>query len=177
MQTNVGMPIVPYQGPGRATQSLEPPTTPVPAASTDAPVREISSEVLMTLGQRLLGLFDQYRSDRRIAELQWLRNQRQYKGIYDPEVEQAMNPNRSKAYPRITRTKCITVLAHLMNLMFPGNERNWEIQPAPAPSITKDDVKEAIKAAQDRDQADGTPPITPLTQAYVMDAVHQLMLD
>src|SRR5208282_6790719 len=86
-------------------------------------------------------------------------------------------PNRSKAYPRITRTKCITVLAHLMNLMFPGNERNWEIRPAPAPSITKDDVKEAIKAAQDRDQADGTPPIIPLTQAYVMDAVHQLMLD
>ena len=35
-------------------------------------------------------MFMQYVSDRRIVELRWLANQRQYLGIYDPEVEQAV---------------------------------------------------------------------------------------
>jgi hypothetical protein len=76
-------------------------------------------------------MFMQYVSDRRIVELRWLANQRQYLGIYDPEVEKSMSPNRSKAYPKITRTKCISVLARIMNLMFQGNERNWEIHASP----------------------------------------------
>ena len=155
---------------------LTPPAVPVPKESTDAPVKEISAESLVILGQRLNSLFDQYRADRRISELRWLRNQRQYLGLYDPEIELQLSQNRSKAYPRITRVKCITVLSHLMNLMFPGNERNWEIKPAPDPDISMDDVKEAIAAAQKRDQASGLPP-GQVDADYAMDAVHQLMID
>ena len=153
-----------------------PPAVKVPAPLADAPVKEISSEDLAVLGTRYMQLFEQYRSDRRIAEIRWLRNQRQYLGVYDPEIEQEMNVNRSKAYPRITRVKCITVLSHLMNLMFPGNERNWELTPAPDPDITKEDVVEAIKAAQAKDQAANVPP-APMTLQYAMDAIHQLMCD
>ena len=116
------------------------------------------------------------RVERRIAELRWLRNQRQYLGVYDPEIEQALSDSRSKAYPRITRVKCITVLSKLMHLMFPGNERNWELNPAPAPDITADDVKEAIAKQQQRDQQAGLDP-QQVTPDYAMDAVHQLMLD
>ena len=155
---------------------IDPPAVPVPAASKNAPVREIKQDDLKVLGNRLASLFDMYRSDRRIAELRWLRNQRQYLGIYDPEIEQEMSPNRSKAYPRITRVKCITVLSHLMNLMFPGNERNWEIQPAPDPDITEADVKEAIQAAQKRDQDAGQQQ-SDITPDWVMQAVHDMMVD
>ncbi|MFM7856222.1 MAG: hypothetical protein ACKO96_30940, partial [Flammeovirgaceae bacterium] len=81
-----------------------------------APVKVIKSDELRQLGQNLEKLFTQYVSDRRIAELKWLRNLRQYLGIYDPEIERDLSPNRSKAYPRITRVKCISVLSHIMNL-------------------------------------------------------------
>lgn len=153
---------------------IEPPSVKVTGA--DAPVSVITAEALKTMGQRLATLFEMYRSDRRIAEERWLRNQRQYLGIYDPEIEKEMNVNRSKAYPKLTRVKCLTVLSHLMNLMFPGNERNWELRPAPDPDIGPDDVAEAIKAAQTRDQEAGLP-AAPVTVRYAMDAVHQLMVD
>lgn len=139
-------------------------------------MREIKAEDLKTLGTRLVALFDQYRSDRRIAELRWLRNQRQYLGIYDPEIEQEMSVNRSKAYPRITRVKCITVLSHLMNLMFPGNERNWELRPAPDPDIEMEDVQDAIRAAQQREAEAGLPPSN-MSPDWVMDAVHEMMVE
>ena len=82
------------------------------------------SDVLGTLSHTYKTRFTRYESDRRLAEQRWLRNLRQYMGVYDPEIERQLQPNRSKAYPRITRVKCISVLSRLMNLMFPGNERN-----------------------------------------------------
>jgi len=154
---------------------ITPPDVDVPA-SADAPVKVIKAEDLALLANKLTMLFYQYRVERRIAELRWLRNQRQYLGVYDPEIEQALSDSRSKAYPRITRVKCITVLSKLMHLMFPGNERNWELSPAPAPDITADDVKEAIAKQQQRDQQAGLDQQA-VTPDYAMDAVHQLMLD
>src|SRR5579863_1243345 len=111
------------------TASLEPPDVKVPGE--DSPVKEIDSEGLRNLGLKLSQLWQQYRSDRRIAELRWLRNERQYLGIYDPEVDKELQPNRSRAYPRITRVKCISVLSRLMSLMFPGDEQNWELKASP----------------------------------------------
>jgi hypothetical protein len=141
----------------------------------DPPVRKISSEALRTLGQRFATMFMQYASDRRIVELRWLANQRQYLGLYDPEVEKSFSPNRSKAYPKITRTKCISVLARIMNLMFQGNERNWEIHAAPWPDITSKEVTEALKLAQEKDQQAGVSSPDPTDEFtfnnYVMEAL------
>jgi hypothetical protein len=104
-----------------ADTALPPPqTVPSPA---EAPVRQINGEQMRLLALKLTALFGQYKSDRKLAEYRWLRNQRQYLGIYDPEIEKELSANRSKAYPKITRVKCISVLSRLMNLMFPGNER------------------------------------------------------
>jgi hypothetical protein len=153
-----------------------PPDVTVPKGSEDAPIKVIRGENLTMLAHRLKALFDQYRMERRIAELRWLRNQRQYLGIYDPEIEQAMNPNRSKAYPKITRVKCITVVSHMMNLMFPGNERNWELRPGPPTDISMDDVKQAIAEQQARDQAAGIQP-QPVDADYAMAAVHEMLCD
>lgn len=138
----------------------------------DPPIKKINPDELRMLGQKLDFLWQQYRSDRRIAELRWLRNERQYLGIYDPEIEKELSVNRSKAYPRITRVKCISVLSRLMNLMFPGNERNWEIKASPSPDMDIKDVKEAIQAQVKKDQEAGVQPKMDLE--YVMAAIQTL---
>jgi hypothetical protein len=149
--------------------TIDPPSITVPS-NDDAPVRRIDSDALRQLGMQFDRLFVQYRADRRLAELRWLRNQRQYLGVYDPEVEQSLNTARSRAYPRLTRVKCISVLSRLMNLMFQGNERNWELKAAPWPDMTTGEVKEAIALQQQKDQAAGAPTQQPDLE-YVMAAV------
>src|ERR1700746_1563952 len=163
---------------------LKPPALDVPTpkaskveATSDFPVKKISSEALRTLGQRFNKLFMQYVSDRRIVELRWLANQRQYLGLYDPEVEKSFSPNRSKAYPKLTRTKCISVLARICNLMFQGDERNLAIHAAPWPDITAQEVRDAISLAQEKDQTAGVstpnPTDTFAFDNYVMDALNR----
>ena len=136
---------------------IDPPAVEVPA-NENAPIARIDKEQLKQLGQNLNMLFNQYRSDRRLAELRWLRNQRQYLGVYDPEVEATLNTARSRAYPRLTRVKCISVLSRLMNLMFQGNERNWELKSSPWPDMTMEEVQEAIQGALDADKKAGVTP-------------------
>lgn len=155
-----------------AQEELTPPNVAVPAAGDNAPVRTLKSEELAMLGQNLRRLFEQYNSDRRVAELRWLRNLRQYMGIYDPDIEKEMAPNRSRAYPRVTRVKCISVLSRIMNLMFPGNERNWELKASPSPDMSPDDVMEAIRSEQKRQQEQGVQ--VPLTPDVVELAVQRL---
>lgn len=153
------------------TEDLAPPA--VKVEPTDAaPVRRISSDELKTLGQQLAKTFEQYRSDRRIAELKWLRNLRQYLGIYDPEVEKELSPTRSKAYPKITRVKCISVLSRLMNLMFPGNEKNWELKASPSADMSPQDVMAAVQAMVAKDQQAGLQP--QITEEMVQYAVQNL---
>jgi hypothetical protein len=84
------------------------------------------------------------RSDRRQQELKFIRNLRQYLGLYDPEIEKSLDPNRSKAYPRITRVKCISMLSRIMNLMYPGNEDNWTLEASPSAEMDPQDVAAAV---------------------------------
>lgn len=121
-----------------------------------APVKMIKAEELAQLGQNLQQLFTQYASDRVVLELKWTRNLRQYLGIYDPDIQKDIDASkRSSAYPRITRVKCISVLSRIMNLMFPGNERNWAVKASPSADMSPADVMEAIQADQKRQQEAG----------------------
>ena len=153
-----------------ALATIDPPAQTV-AGNDDAPVARIDVDALKQLGQNTNMLFNQYKADRRLAELRWLRNQRQYLGVYDPEVEATLNTSRSRAYPRLTRVKCISVLSRLMNLMFQGNERNWELRAAPWPDMTIEEVQEAIQQSQVKDQAAGVPVDPQPNLDYVMAAV------
>lgn len=150
---------------------LDPPAVTV-EPSEGAPVKRIRSEDLRNLGDHLDKLFRQYVSDRRIAELKWLRNLRQYLGIYDPEIEKDLSAQRSKAYPRITRVKCISVLSRIMNLMFPGNEKNWELRASPNPEMDPADVQQAVQDSMRRAQELGVQP--EMTEQFVQDAVQRL---
>lgn len=155
----------------KPTETAAPPAVAVPSPA-DAPVRQVNSEQMRLLGVKLTNLFGQYKSDRKIAEYRWLRNQRQYLGIYDPEIEKQLIGGRSMAYPKITRVKCISVLSRLMNLMFPGNERNWELRASPSPDLDVADVKQAIADAQKKDKDAGVEPDMGLE--WVMAAIQQL---
>lgn len=144
--------------------------------SDQAPVRVIKADELVQLGQNLQQTFAQYASDRVILELKWTRNLRQYLGIYDPDIQKDIDASkRSSAYPRITRVKCISVLSRIMNLMFPGNERNWAVKASPAADMTPQDVMEAVQADQKRQQAAGVQ--LPLTDEAVQLAVQRLADD
>ena len=155
--------------------TIDPPSVDAPGA--DSPVKVIKAEDLKMIGNKLNSLFMQYRSDRRIAELRWLRNQRQYLGIYDPEIEKAMSPGRSRAYPRVTRIKCVSVLSRLMNLMFQGTERNWSIEADIGAGLTRQDVAEAMDNLREDAQKNtpGTPP--DMSQDNVMLWIRKLMKD
>ena len=153
-----------------AIADIMPPAVKIPQ-NENSPARVIDKEAMRALGNNLNMNFNQYRADRRLAEMRWLRNQRQYLGVYDPEIEGALNKDRSRAYPRLTRVKCISVLSRLMNLMFQGNERNWELKAAPWPDMTIQEVTEAIQLAQAADQKAGVQPDQNPDLEYVMAAI------
>jgi hypothetical protein len=98
------------------------------------------------LGTMLAAKFKQYETDRRLAELKWARNARQFLGIYDPDVDAKMDPNKSKAYPKLTRVKCVSMLSRLMNLLFPADDKNWTVQPSPVPELSEEDLQGVLTA-------------------------------
>jgi len=154
-----------------AEEQMLPPT--VAISDEDAPTKKITAQQLQRLGRNLSKLFEQYESDRRFAEEKWLRNLRQILGIYDPEVERTMNSKKSRAYPRITRVKCTSVLSRLMNLMFPGNERNWTLKASPNAEMDPEDVQEAIQLAMQQGEKAGLKN-QGLTEELVQQAVQDL---
>lgn len=153
----------------KAAEDISVPAVRVPDAA-NSPVGYLSSYTIRMLGQNLNARFQQFRADRQLAELRWLRNQRQYLGVYDPEIDRELQVNRSRAYPKLTRVKCISILSRLMSLMFQGSARNWRLDAAPWPDMTLDDVKQAVAEAQQRDQASGGQP-GQVTNDYVKSAV------
>lgn len=140
-----------------AEAELTPPDVLVASPET-APVPAIDAESLRMVGMKLNQLFLSYVSDRRIQELKWTRNLRQYLGLYDPELEKELAPNRSKAYPRVTRAKVISIVSRVMQLMFPGDERNWELKASPSPDMSPEDVQQAIMTAMQKMQEAGIEP-------------------
>lgn len=178
---NSGVPVAPMVIEGDTSSDADI-SAKVPAP---APVRTLNKGQLLNLGARYKALFDKYASERIPAEQKWLKNLRQYLGIYDPDIERQLPPNRSRAYPRLTRVKCISMLSRLMNLMFPGNELNWELNASPSPEMSPEMVAEAVQELLTKMQAaappgppgpDGqpTPGKVELTQDLVDEAVRTL---
>lgn len=165
-QQNTSMPALPMV----AADSVD--MAPPVAVEGDAPVRRIDTATLRNLGARYRSLFDKYASERIIAEQKWLRNLRQYLGIYDPDIDRTLPANRSRAYPRLTRMKCVSMLSRLMNLMFPGNEDNWEVTCSPSPEMSPEAVADAVQQLMVRLQEEGQQ--VQLTQELVDEAVRAL---
>jgi hypothetical protein len=137
-----------------ADAGQNPPAVPVEGP---APVKQLNTQVMRQLGHELKELFNTYASDRRQTELKWMRNLRQYLGVYDPEIDKMLSPDRSRAYPRITRVKCISMLSRIMNLMYPGNERNWQLEASPSADLDPQDVATAVNELVQARSTDGVP--------------------
>lgn len=126
--------------------------------ATNALVRgDVNQDAMRLLGTRLASLFATYENDRRLSELKWLQNARQYLGVLDPQVEAKLDPNRSRAYPKLTRVKVMSMVARLMNLLFPTSEKNWTLEPSPVPNLAPDDLQNVLNTlaeAQGNDISD-----------------------
>lgn len=123
-------------------------------------------EKLMALGRKLASDFETYERDRRAAEMRWAQNLRQFLGKYDPEVEAKIPKERSRAYPKLTRVKCVSMVSRLMNLLFPSSEKNWTVEPSPVPNLSTEDLQMVL----DNLQQD---PNEPITDDAITDAVNE----
>lgn len=123
---------------------------------------------LKGLGQRLSSMFTQYERDRKQAEIRWAKNARQFLGIYDPEIEQHISSDRSKAYPKLTRVKCVSMLSRLMSLLFPTSERNWSLDASPVPNLSEEDLNVVLSAIQQ-----AASPDTPLDDKTIELAIRE----
>lgn len=125
-----------------------------------------NKEKLEQLGLRLRARFATYESERRELEIQWLKNLRQYKAVYDSEIRKQLE-GRSQVYPKDTHTKVVGWVAKMMEMMFPAQEKNWALEPTPFPNIALQDL-ETIIATLDEQQAEAG---TPVTSEMIEEAV------
>ena len=92
-------------------------------------------------------MFHKSDAARQTLEDTWLNSLRQYKGLYSPDVLERINPMRSKAYIRLTRTKVKTVDSRLSDLLFPANgDKNWDITPTQLPQFEGAKQAEILQA-------------------------------
>lgn len=124
--------------------------------SDEAPSGQEDS-ILVAFAQRLNTLFEEFKKLRRPKETEWLENLRQHKGIYDPEVLALIPKNSSKVYPKITRARDNSVLSRLHEMLFPDNDRAWEIEPTPVPKVPQAIAKEIARRLVTVDPETGTP--------------------
>lgn len=107
-------------------------------------VPTIDESKMDALGARLFALFGVHETDRKAAEEKWLRNLRQYRGIYDPDV--VIPPDCSKAYPKLTRKVIIGTVARLMQMLWPQTEKNYGVTNSPMPSLGTEQLQEVLDA-------------------------------
>lgn len=102
----------------------------------------IDAERMRKLGSELRSRFAAYDKARQSVEEQWLRNVRQFVGEYDPKFLSNLTPEQSRAYPRITRVKVLSMVARLHALLFPAGEKNWGVESSPVPMLPSDKLAE-----------------------------------
>ena len=115
----------------------------------DAEGNEYDVDGLQKLGQRLSKTFSQYRKDRKDQENKWLQDLYQFMGKYDPEIANSLSKERSRAYPKLTRTKIMVIVARLMNLLFPQSDKSWSIVASKVPYLSQDELQQAYDQWRD----------------------------
>ncbi len=106
------------------------------------------------------------RVDRRLhVEERWLDDLRQYNGQYDEKLLERLKKDRSsKVFVNLTRPKTNSMIARLVDLLFPTDDRNWSVSPTPVPELTEqaeaalekvyEADKKAMTAQAEMEQAD-----------------------
>ena len=133
----------------------------------------IDEQKLNDLGVRLFALYETHKRDRRAAEEHWLKNLRQFRGIYDPEIFKLIPKECSKAYPKVTRWKVIGTVARLMQMLFPNTEKNYETKQSTLSELSVDHLQQVLDklVATKGANPDGTAPT--LDQLEIEKAVNE----
>lgn len=113
------------------------------ADETDA--LQVNPDRLRKLGVELRSRFTAYDKSRRSVEDQWLKNVRQFNGEYDPKILSQLAPEQSRAFPRITRVKVLSIVARLHALLFPAGEKNWGVEASPIPQLPSDKLASIVQ--------------------------------
>lgn len=88
------------------------------------------------------------------VEARWLRNLRQYHGVYDDDIAQALADDTTKStlFINQTRPKTNTCAAKLSDMLFPTDDKNWGVKETPVPQLvdTASRAPQAAVAAAER---------------------------
>jgi len=99
------------------------------------------SERLDALGSSLQQKADEVVNQRRAIEANWLEDIAQYNGKYsDSEVTRLKSSGGSQLFANITRPKVNAAEARISDILFPTDDRNWDIRPTPVPDGRYADV-------------------------------------
>lgn len=109
--------------------------TPKPKALSNEE-KEKRRAVRESFGARLQSLFHETEQNRQEVEQEWLKDLRQYKGQYEPDVLAKISKKRSRAFIRLTRTKVKTTDARVTDMLFPGgSDKNWHMTESPVSEV------------------------------------------
>jgi len=119
----------------------------------DAAQAEVDRQVMAEqVASRLQGIADQRVRDRINIENEWVEDERQFQGEYDPDVLKQIAPGKSKAFYNGTRQLCEFAAARLAEMCLPTTTgRNFAIRPTPLPDLPPElaGASERIKAIAD----------------------------
>lgn len=116
------------------------------------------------LAFQLKNEFESAAAARKMAELRWLDDLRQYRGMYDPlTLRRLAKRKRSKVFYRMTTAKVNTMTARLMDLLFPQRLKNWSVEPTPDPDLPEEILMQEL-----------APQIEPVAQAALQEQIQSL---
>ena len=107
------------------------------------------AQELNSLGGRLSRIFQEYKDARKETENEWLKDLRQYNGIYEPSVLAALSDAgaRSKVFVGLTRTKVMAAYSRIVDLLFQQGDLFFSVNPTPIAQL------DPMKAMELRQQA------------------------
>ena len=97
------------------------------------------SESIEAYAQDLHSLAQEMARRRQPIEERWFAATLQYYGLYDDDVARKLEENKgsSKLFVNQTRPKTRVLVARLIDILFPTDESNWDINPTPVPRVEK----------------------------------------
>jgi hypothetical protein len=141
---------------------------------TDFETPEVSEELSDSLGTKVRGLFATAERERRDYEDQWLKDLRQYKGVYDDNVVSNIAKGRSKTFIRLTRSKVKAMDSRLMDIQFPaGSQKNYRLEATPVPDIDptlREQVINEWMMAQSQNELPPEPPTPEQIEEIIEEA-------
>lgn len=122
----------------------------VAVVEVDLAAQDRLHDAVYELAQSKLAEFRRRRSLRTAIEERWLTDLRLYHEVYDDPVVKALkeDPERSKVFMGETRSKTDALMARLLDVLFPTDDRNWSMRATSAPELIADAEAVAAERAQ-----------------------------